>query len=97
MIDFTCGDLNYTFSPYESNRVRVTGLGFYDVGDTDDVTNIDVIFESQDKGFADFIGESSETDRKFIRKVLINHTKYLFPKLTWSRESDLWVGYRYVA
>ena len=53
MIDFTCGDLNYTFSPYESNRVRVTGLVFKilfhstDAGNSYDKTHFVTNFRRQ--------------------------------------------------
>ena len=50
--------------------------------------DLDFRLISHGEGFADFVGESSESDRKFIRNVLINHTKYLFPKASFQTDSS---------
>ena len=68
--DYTSGDLNYQFCPFEKTRFRLTG-------------------------FADFVGfDQSHSNSEFMKNVLLDQTKYLFPDLKWESESDLWIGFR---
>ena len=66
--DYTSGDLNYQFCPFEPTRFRLTG-------------------------FADFVG-FDHSDSDLMKRVLLNQTKYLFPKLKWESVSKIWIGYR---
>ena len=64
------GDLHFNLSPFENNRIRITG-------------------------FTDFTSKIPDaSEKREMTDQLLNHTKYLFPKLTWKNQRPIWVGFR---